>query len=901
MSARECPNSIALADGTRTLSYGELEFQADRFAARLKRIGVTEGDTVVLCMERSFEWIVAALGSMRAGAAYVPLDPAWPDSRVRFAVTDCGAKAFAGTKDRFERVEVEAKLVDPFLDEDAIAEISHVSAPSVDPQSLAYIVYTSGSTGVPKGVEITHANLNHLVRWHLNAFGLTNRDRTSHLAGLGFDASVWEIWPTLCAGATLCLADNSTRFSGETIQRWMLKERITIGFVPTVYAAPMMSMQWPEATALRFLLTGGDKLQSGPPAPLPFKVVNNYGPAECTVVATSHVLVPGEEGAPPIGRAIAGATVYVLDEDGRPVADGVAGEIYVGGDGVGRGYRGLPDATSRAFLKDPFASAPGARVYRTGDRAIRRPDGTLEFRGRVDRQIKIRGQRVELDEIGNALARHPSIGFAIATTRTSREGSSHLIAHFLPADKARVPAEQDLKAHLRATLPDYMVPSLFVQLDTVPVSANGKIDLHRLPDPPSLEEPAEPATGEGAKEVERKLMQIVRDLLGGQSISEHDNLFLSGGHSLFGMQLLTRVRAEFGVDLTLEQLFEAPTVHGLALLIEGNHGDVHERLNQPDAIEAAVCSCSGSATAARLAHGESHASTEMTMASSRAEFTPFPVEATARELKEDIDRCSGVLALHREGRRTPIFWVHNLVIGLANELGDDQPFMIVLLTATDLRELGARPSLRDVAARFLAKILAVQPAGPFILGGLCVGSVLVYEIAQQMRAAGLEVGLLILLDAATQPYLSSCTKLSAKLSHPGYSLKRARQIGLGQTLVNVRKRLFKSIPFSLRLRMFKPDWDMTHEMIGNAAFVYYPQPYDGEVLLLLSANAPRHLDFLPGWQKVVEPKLTVAYVDGHHRDFITSENVGAIARIINQSLAHSAISSPVLADLANSA
>lgn len=767
---------------------------------------------------------------------------------------------------------------------------------------------------MPKGAEITHANLNHLVRWHCEAFSVTNRDRTSHLAGLGFDAAVWEIWPSLCAGATLCLADDSVRLSAETIRHWMVKERITVGFVPTVYAAPMMATRWPAATALRFLLTGGEALHSGPQTPLPFRVVNDYGPAECTVVATSHVLDTNDKGVPPIGRAIAGATVYILDEDRKPVADGVVGEIYVGGDGVGRGYRNLPDATRQAFLPDPFVTAPGARMYRTGDRAARRPDGTLEFRGRMDRQIKIRGQRVELDEITNALARHPSIAFAIATTRTSPEGSIHLIAHFKPADRSKIPAEQDLKAYLRKTLPDYMVPSVLVQIESVPVSANGKIDLSRLPAPPSPTQFAEPKAHAGASEVEWKLMRIVQDLLGGLSIGEHDNLFLSGGHSLFGMQLLTRVRAVFGVDLSLQQLFEAPTVRGLASVIQGSHGHPREESQSraTNGSEAAAYCGSCTASGAPLARSENHVPANLAIASPRAELnatssiaarasTPQPADATEKELKEDIDRSSGVLALHREGRRTPIFWVHNLVIGLAKELGDDQPFYIVMLTSTDLKELGPRPSLRDIAARFLKKILAVQPAGPFILGGLCIGSVLVYEIAQQMCVSGLDVGLLILLDAPTQPYLKSCATMAVKLGHPGHSMKRALRIGLGKTLINMQKRLMKSIPLSLRLKLLKPNWEMVHEIIENAAFVYYPQRYRGEVLLLLSANAPAHLDFLPGWQAVLGPKPTVAYVDGHHRDFITPQNVHAIAETVAQSLPDSTRVSSALADLANSA
>ncbi len=781
--ASECPDSTALTDGTRAFSYGELDAQSDRFAAYLRELGVANGDAVGLCTKRSLEWLVAALGAMKAGAAYVPLDPSWPDSRVQVALSDSGAIVFVGPIERFDRFNLRIRHVDPFDEAGAIAARQRACATAIQPESLAYIVYTSGSTGVPKGVEITHANLNHLVAWHCKAFSLTSHDRISHLTGLGFDAAVWEIWPSLCAGATLCLAADSVRLSAEMIQRWMLKEQITIGFVPTVYAGPMMAMKWPAETALRVLLTGGDALQSGPQAPLPFKVVNNYGPAECTVVATSHVLKPDEKGAPPIGRAIAGTAVYVLEEDRKPVADAV-------------------------------------------------------------------------------------------------------------------PQEYDLRAHLRDTLPDYMVPSIFVQLETLPVSANGKVDPSLLPSPSSAGQPIVP-TQSVTDQVEIKLMRIVHDLLGERSISEHDNLFLSGGHSLLGMQLLARVRTTFGVDLSLQQLFDAPTVHGIASVIQGDHETPQkENLNRTRDV------CGAAVLLRRWRMMQINALPDLAIPTPHTEYVrgpsfrsvdsvPLSADATGKVLKGDIDHTSGAFALNREGTRTPIFWVHNPVISLGKELGGDQPFFIFTLTAFDIAELGQEPSLHDLAARFLRKILAVQPDGNFILGGLCIGSVLVYEIAQQMRTLGLEPRLLILLDAPTQPYLKSCASLRAKFGHPSHSLKRAMRVGLGQTVVNLHKRFLKSIPFSLRSRIFPPSWEMVQEMIENAAFVYYPQPYDGEVFLLLSANAPRHLDFLPGWQLVARSKLTVAYVDGHHREFITSQNVRAIAETVNQYRPDSAKTSSV--------
>src|SRR5580704_667721 len=289
-----CPHSIALRLGARQLSYAELNVQADQFAAYLAQRGVTPGDTVAICIERSFDWIVAALGIMRAGAAYLPLDPAWPDARLRFAVNDSNATVFVAHAALLDRLDVKACGMDPTRDAAAIAAL-HVD-PAVrwttSLESPAYMIYTSGSTGVPKGVEITHANLCHLVRWHREAFDVTPQDRASHLAGLGFDAAVWEIWPHLASGATVCLANDEARLSPELLQQWLIREQVTIAFVPTIHAMSLMAMPWPATTALRFLLTGGDVLNRGPVAGLPFRVVNNYGPTECTVASTSAVLEP---------------------------------------------------------------------------------------------------------------------------------------------------------------------------------------------------------------------------------------------------------------------------------------------------------------------------------------------------------------------------------------------------------------------------------------------------------------------------------------------------------------------------------------------------------------------------------------------------------------------------------
>jgi amino acid adenylation domain-containing protein len=562
------PDSIALISGAQQLTYEEVGRRADQFSSYLINLGIARGDAVAICMERSFDWVIAALGSMRAGAAYVPLDSTWPDSRLRFAVNDSGATVVVARAALLDRLQVEAHEIDPCRDAGAIAAAPEGQRRPVQPESLAYMIYTSGSSGVPKGVEITHANLDHLIRWHRDTFRVTRRDRASHLAGLGFDAAVWEIWPNLAAGATVCLADDVVRSSPELLQQWIVRERVTIAFVPTLYAAPMIAMEWPPATVLRLLLTGGDVLHHAPAVQLPFDFVNNYGPSECTVVATSAVIKAGGHGAPPIGRPIAGTSVYLLNEHGEPIPDGCPGEIYIGGGGVGRGYRNRPESTDRAFLPDPFAGTPDARMYRTGDLGIRRSDGEIEFGGRFDRQTKIRGQRVELDEIASVLIQHSSIDFATAIATTVEGEEKQLVAYILPKKNARVPTIRELQEYLQRSLPDYMIPDSFVRLHALPLSPNGKLELTMLEQPTNASLLQGLDANAPATPIEERLLTMVREVLENDRVTAKDSFFLAGGHSLLGMQLVMRLRSAFGVDLTLRQLFDAPTVERMAVLVE---------------------------------------------------------------------------------------------------------------------------------------------------------------------------------------------------------------------------------------------------------------------------------------------------------------------------------------------
>ena len=562
------PARIALSAACGTLTYGVLVSQAERLAGHLAWSGVRAESVVAVCLPRSFEQIVALLAVMRAGGAFLPLDPSWPAQRLRKLVEDSGAALVIADSEHAALLASDCPCISPRRDADLMGRFP---TPDADPRpdDLAYLIYTSGSTGEPKGVEITHANLANLVDWHIRAFGVTARDRASHLAGLGFDAAVWEIWPYLAAGAQVALIPEAARTASELLQDWLLAEKITIGFVPTSLAEPMIAGAWPTECALRVMLIGAEAAHAYPRAGLPFEVVNNYGPTECTVVATSGLLPPhGVPGAPlpTIGRAIAGLEIHLLDEAGQPVGAGEVGEIHIGGAGVGRGYRGRPDLTARAFLPDPFASEPGARLYRTGDLACRLADGQLAFRGRRDDQEKIRGHRVEPDEIASVLNRHDKLAASVVVAR-GPEQERKLVAYVVPAG-GEPPTAEGLRAHLAESLPDYMIPSGFVRLEALPLNASGKVDKKALPEPCDANSLDQQRFRAPETELQQRIAAIAAEVLGAERIGLDDNFFLMGGHSLLGTQVVLRIRDAFGLELTLLHLFEAPTVAQLAATVE---------------------------------------------------------------------------------------------------------------------------------------------------------------------------------------------------------------------------------------------------------------------------------------------------------------------------------------------
>ena len=572
--AVENPSAVAVSSRHEELSYAELDRRANQLANYLRSVGVERNAVVGLYLDRSPAMVIAALAILKAGGAYVPLDPIHPVERLAFMLRDSSASIVVSTKRLAEGFPSrEWRMVRVDGDAEKIAAAPDTALESgVGPDDLAYIIYTSGSTGQPKGVELIHSGLSNLVGWHQRAFQVTAADRASAQSTLGFDAAVWEMWSYLSCGASLHLADESVRNDATALRDWIVSRHITISFAATVMAERLLRLDWSAETVLRLLLTGADTLKVYPSAHLPFVLVNNYGPTECTVVSTSGIVPVGSaenqafrNQAPSIGRAIDGVEIYILDEQQRPVTEG-AGEIYIGGAGLGRGYRNRPELTAERFVPNPFSAVPGARMYRTGDLARWLPNGEIAFLGRLDEQVKVRGYRVEPTEVSTVLGQHPAVQASVVIATEDAPGEKQLVAYLVLSPGATVSATA-LREYLRQRVPDYMVPAAFVAIPSLPVTEQGKVNRVALPSVNgnrlSDEAYVEPRTL-----VEEELVKILAPLLKLDRVGVNDNFFLLGGHSLLGTQVIARVSETFGVDLTLLKLFDHPTVAEMSSEIE---------------------------------------------------------------------------------------------------------------------------------------------------------------------------------------------------------------------------------------------------------------------------------------------------------------------------------------------
>ena len=574
--ARRTPAAIAVRFEQHAITYEELNRRANRLAHRLRRLGVGPEVPVGLLARRSVEMIVAMLAVLKAGGAYVPLDPDYPRERLAFMLenSQCpvllthGVAAAGLAGDGYGRVLLDT--ADCTIDSESNAD----PADSTDPENPAYIIFTSGSTGTPKGIVIPHRAVNHLVA-SADYVELRSSNRVGHASNVSFDATTFEVWGALLSGAQLIGLPFDVILSPRDFAEEIRRQQIDTLFLTTALFN-QMAYELPEAFAsLEHLLFGGESADPSAVAQVleqgrPHRLVHVYGPTESTTFASWQLVreVPRGAATVPIGRAVSDTRLYILDRQMQPVPIGVTGELHIGGDGLARGYLDHPRLTAERFVPDPFGGEPGGRIYKTGDLTRWLPDRQIEFVGRNDFQIKVRGFRVELGEIETMLRAHEGVREAVVVARTDARGDAYLTAYVVAA-RGPLPTAGELRAFLKEKLPEYMLPSVYLVLDKLPLTPHGKVDRRALPRSEGAMHALDAPFVAPHNAIEEVLAEIFAEVLKVERVGVNDNFFDLGGHSLLATQLVSRVRKDFQPDLPLRKIFEAPTVAALAALLVG--------------------------------------------------------------------------------------------------------------------------------------------------------------------------------------------------------------------------------------------------------------------------------------------------------------------------------------------
>ena len=566
----QMPDAIAVVTDRKQLSYQELNAEANRLAHRLKTLGVGPEVRIAIMMERSVELVVAILAVLKAGGAYVPLDPDYPEKRLRYILEDCRPAVLLSTSEQWKAAGLFAPVL--WVDQETLlGESTDNLDLELDATSLAYVIYTSGSTGNPKGAMNEHRGIVNRLLWMLDEYPLDRQDAVLQKTSFSFDVSVWEIFWPLLVGARLVLAAPGGQRDTAYLAHLIQSARVTtVHFVPSLFR---VFLEEPQAAncchALRRVICSGEELGWTTQERF-FEVLkdvelhNLYGPTETAVEVTSWRCEQGSSlGVVPIGWPVANTQVYVLDDRMEAVPLGVAGELYIGGTQVGRGYWQRAELTAEKFVPDPFTAETGRRLYRSGDLVRRLDGGEIEFLGRTDQQVKVRGFRIELNEIESALCRHPQVRECAVVAHAEESGAGRLVAYVVGAEEL---ASAELMRFLRQSLPEYMVPATFVFLSQLPLTPNGKLDRNALPKPDRSQ--SEDVFAPPTTPVEEELANLWIDLLHLERVSIHDNFFELGGDSLLTIQVVSRIRSSFGLEVPIAEIFYKPTIKQLAEKIE---------------------------------------------------------------------------------------------------------------------------------------------------------------------------------------------------------------------------------------------------------------------------------------------------------------------------------------------
>ena len=840
--ASRTPDACALVFKDERLTYGELNRRANQLSHKLLAGGAQPGEAVGIRVERSIETIIGLLAILKSGKVCVPLDPEFPAERVEFMVRDAGVRCVLAADAKASGwSQLGVELVDYRCEgRNGSNGSAHLAIPSAD--DLAYVIYTSGSTGKPKGVELTHGAIVRLLTGADYA-KLDESKTLLQLASLTFDGSIFDLWGALLNGAKCVLYPGRVPVVS-TLRELLREHRVTTAWLTASLFNAIVDENAAVFHGLEELVVGGEALSVPHVArawdALPgTRIINGYGPTETTVFACTHALPcrpAADASSIPIGRPIAGTRAYILDEDLRPVSAGATGELCLGGPRVARGYRNRPELTAEKFVPDPFGDVPGARMYRTGDRARVMPDGNIEFLGRTDHQVKIYGYRVELGEIEATLRLHPSIRDAAVVLRQQARGEKSLVAFWVPAAGAAVSSEEVLE-HLKRRLPSFMVPASAKALDAFPLTPSGKLDRQALGE---LANQLRSASGSVPPRgsVERRLARIWEELLDLRPIGIADDFFEIGGDSLSAVSLLAAIEREFGRALNIENLLAAPTIEKLSELIARQDKDT------------------------KIAYA-------------------IPIQPQG---SGPAFFCVGAGLYLRP---------------LCEALGESQPFYGVGLEPDGLAQLSPPYTVEQIAGHLVTAILEQQPSGPYYLGGFCHDGLFAYEIAAQLKARGYPVGLLALIETvnpnppADRRFATGLRRWRLKIGRrmSGITLTRPEQFSAyarrsGQELADLARRTMWRMAGQRNFRKRKFKTSVMDRVLYLAATCYKPAQLDCPAILFRARDWPIAAagDEYLGWREFLVGPTDTCEVPGDHSGVLSEKNVGFLAERLQASI-----------------
>ncbi len=852
--ATRTPDAIAVSFGSRSITYGALNASANQIARYLREYRASPGALVGLCIEPSVEMVIGMLGILKAGGAYVPLDPSYPSERLAFMLRDTRTPVVLTQQALLYRIPGDfANVVCLDSDWELLARCSSANLENcVSATELAYVMYTSGSTGQPKGVKVRHQGVTRLVV-NTNYIQLDRTDRIGQVSNISFDAATFEIWGALLNGARLVGIASDVAISPKEFARELKEEGITAIFLTSALFTQIVNEAPDAFQSLRTVIAGGEALdphsvhavlRSRPPQ----RLLNGYGPTENTSFTCCHEIqhLPDDATNVPIGRPISNTQVYILDSALNPVPIGVPGELYAAGEGLADGYWNRPELTAEKFIPNPFVRhsshepRPSTHLYRTGDLARYLPNGEIEFLGRIDGQVKIRGFRIELEEIESTLRSHPAIRDCAVAVLGSGAGEKRLVGYFVPRGELK-PTANDLRVFLKKTLPEYMVPSAFVAIDALPLSPNGKLDRGALP---------EPGAGLGQSDsyqhprddIEHRLANIWEEVLDVRPIGVRDKFFDLGGHSLLAVRLVSRIEQEFARKFRVASVFQSPTIEELAGLI--------------------------------------------------------------REEVKEAEAKSSIVEIQGKGERPALFLVHGAGGGmfwgyanLSRHLGPSQPVFAFRSRGLDGQQEFS--SIEEMAAHYVSDLRERQPRGPYYLGGYCFGGNVAYQMARQLTESGEEVALLALMNCA--PPNSAYTRVSLT---PSWCLRLARNLLYWAAYVRElnppHRREFArwkwhrlkqwlrgtqngsgqvDVGNLVDLSLFPGEERTVWEAHIKALLKYCPEPYEGKVHLFRSPGHPVLCSFDPdyGWRAFAKGGIVTSIVSGAHEKILEEPCVRAIA------------------------